>query len=116
MKFENYEIKEVSQEDSFLGEILEGLHWTLSKEVKTINELHRIISRQKEGELKVSLRKICRSLEDIFTDTEITHKSTREEWKRRGEPLSMRQQEIKKAAADKRDEILRNQMFNKEEK
>lgn len=107
MVFENYKIKEVSPEDSFLGELIEKTYWLGANDGFVLGGLYGIIENIKENgnvEMARELEEFYDVIERVMNQYSDLHKFISEEWNRRGKPKSLRQQENEKRAADKRDE------------
>lgn len=107
MTFEDYKIKEVSPEDSFLAELIEKTYWLGANDGFVLGGLYGIIENVKEKgdtETVKGLEEFYDVIERVTNQYSDLHKFISEEWNRRGKPKSLRQQESEKREADKRDE------------
>jgi len=105
MTFEDYKIIPVSDEDSFLGELIEKTCWLGSNEGFILGEICRIIDNTSDLDVVKNLSELLETMEKYFKEQNNIHKFISEEWIRRGKPKSLRQQGFEKAAADERDRI-----------
>lgn len=107
MVFEDYKIKEVSPEDSFLAELIEKTYWLGANDGFVLGGLYGIIEGVKgKGDVETvkELEEFYTVIERVMNQYSDLHKFISEEWSRRGKPKSLRQQENEKRIADKRDE------------
>ncbi len=109
MIFEDYKIKEVSPEDSFLAELIEKTYWLGTNDGFVLGGLYGIIESVKrkgdtETETVKELEAFYNVIECAMNQYSDLHKFISEEWNRRGKPKSLKQQESEKLAADRRDE------------
>lgn len=107
MVFEDYEVKVVSLEDSFLAELVEKTFAIGSGHGFVMGDLYGITKRvdDKLFDIDRELDSLYLNLNSLLTQYDNLHKMIAEEWVRRGKPKSLRQQENDKRAADKRDEF-----------
>lgn len=107
MVFEDYKIKDVTPEDSFLAELIEKTYWLGANDGFVLGGLYGIIESAKEkgdAETVKELGEFYDVIERVMNQYSDLHKFISEEWNRRGKPKSLRQQENEKRTADKRDE------------
>lgn len=107
MVFEDYKIKGVTPEDSFLAELIEKTYWFGANDGFVLGEIYGVIEGVKEKgdtETVKELEEFYDVIERVITQYSDLHKFISEEWNRRGKPKSLRQQENEKHEADKRDE------------
>ncbi|WP_313069891.1 hypothetical protein [Lacrimispora sp.] len=102
MVFENYSIKNVSVEDSFLGELIEKMYWLGSNDGFILGELYGIIKKMQgeDGLTPEELEVFYKGLESLLGEYSALHSFVAEEWRRRGKPKSLRQQESETRTAD----------------
>lgn len=105
MVFENYTIKEVSPEDSFLGELVEKTYAIESGHGFVLGDLYGIIKHVDDRNFDITreLDSLYLSLNSLLTQYDNLHKAIVEEWARRGKPKSLNQQAGEKRLADEKD-------------
>jgi len=105
MTFNDYEIKEVTPENSFLGELIEKTYWLGSAHGFILGEMQRVIEQADKRNLDMAreLDELYLGVNNLLTQYSEIHEFIGKEWNIRGKPESLRQQQIEKKNADERD-------------
>lgn len=103
MVFNDYKLKEVSQEDAFLGELVKNLDGFNQAFEFFMGEFQALNENDDRRNTK-DVHELFEMGSDIFKGYQIIKENITQEWERRGKPLSLRQQEAEKRHYDKLDE------------